>query len=257
VSVPGIDAWVYSRPVGGQSSGGDIHYVSTCGGGQIARFAVADVSGHGVAVSELATQLRKLMRVHINTVDQTRFIRMLNRAFTALASDGKFATALLTTYFAPTAHLITCNAGHPPPLWYRSADQTWRSLEHTCDECVKDLSNLPLGVISPTRYSQFAVPVERDDLVLIHTDSLTESRSPGGAQLGQSGLLDLARRFDAQAPAEFCGALLDAVSDFRGGVAAEDDVTLMLLHANGDAPPRQSLGEMIRVVGKMLHLLKV
>ncbi|MCP4589165.1 MAG: hypothetical protein GY842_00335, partial [bacterium] len=33
VSVPGIDAWVYSRPVGGQSSGGDIHYVSTCGGG--------------------------------------------------------------------------------------------------------------------------------------------------------------------------------------------------------------------------------
>ncbi|MCP4593424.1 MAG: SpoIIE family protein phosphatase, partial [bacterium] len=129
VSVPGIDAWVYSRPVGGQSSGGDIHYVSTCGGGKIARFAVADVSGHGVAVSELATQLRKLMRAHINTVDQTRFIRVLNRAFTALASDGKFATALLATYFAPTAHLITCNAGHPPPLWYRSADQTWRSLE--------------------------------------------------------------------------------------------------------------------------------
>jgi hypothetical protein len=50
VSVTGIDAYVFSLPYGGQSSGGDIHYVSLCGGGKIARFAVADVSGHGDAV---------------------------------------------------------------------------------------------------------------------------------------------------------------------------------------------------------------
>ena len=84
VSVSGIDCWVISEPHGGDASGGDMHFVSTCGAGKIARFALADVAGHGLSVSDMAVKLRRLMRKHINRLDQTRFARDLNKEFGVL-----------------------------------------------------------------------------------------------------------------------------------------------------------------------------
>jgi hypothetical protein len=37
VSTPGLDAWVYSKPYEGAADGGDVHYVSLCGGGIVTR----------------------------------------------------------------------------------------------------------------------------------------------------------------------------------------------------------------------------
>jgi hypothetical protein len=51
---PGLDAWLYSRPFEGAERGGDLHYVSVCGGGVITRVVVADVSGHGARVAEFS-----------------------------------------------------------------------------------------------------------------------------------------------------------------------------------------------------------
>ena len=82
VVLPGLDAWVYSQPHGGglastgggkvegvggrdgvgnregggnrDGGGGDVHYVSSCASGMIARILVADVAGHGTSVAEIA-----------------------------------------------------------------------------------------------------------------------------------------------------------------------------------------------------------
>jgi len=116
VVMAGLDAWVYSKPYGGAEGGGDVYYVSSCATGRIVRLLVADVSGHGAKVSQIATGLRALMRKHVNQIDQARFVRSMNEQFQTLASIGSFATAVVTTFFAPTNHLSLCNAGHPPPL---------------------------------------------------------------------------------------------------------------------------------------------
>src|SRR3954452_20426776 len=95
VSTPGLDGWVYSRPHEGAEEGGDVHYVSVCGGGIVTRLIVADVSGHGAAVAELAVALRTLMRRNINSKSQTRLVGALNRQFAALAEMSRFATAVV------------------------------------------------------------------------------------------------------------------------------------------------------------------
>ena len=153
--------------------------------------------------------------------------------------------------------MITCNAGHPAPLWYRAGDRSWRPLVDTSAECIAGIANLPLGVIEPTSYCQFAVPLELDDLVLIYTDSLPESKSPEGAMLGEEGLLEMVRGINADDPGQFCRDLLEALSEYRGGVPSDDDMTLVLLRHNAANPPKQSIGEMVKVVGKMLHVIKV
>src|SRR5207237_109922 len=81
--------------------GGDVHYVSSCAAGALTRMMIADVSGHGEAVSETARRLRKLMQRHVNHHQQTRFVRMLNAEFAELAQNGRFATAVAFTFDAP------------------------------------------------------------------------------------------------------------------------------------------------------------
>src|SRR4051794_38011151 len=73
VELSNLTAWVYSNPVGARHRGGDVHYLSICGHAVLSRVALADVSGHGAAVSAPANVLHALMREHVNTWDQTEF----------------------------------------------------------------------------------------------------------------------------------------------------------------------------------------
>lgn len=245
VSMPGLDAWIYSQPYKGDDSGGDIHYVSSCATGRISRMLVADVSGHGTAVSDMARTLRRLMGRHVNYLDQTRFLRALNREFAAVADGGGFATALVATYWAPTDYLTACNAGHPRPLWRRARDGAWAYLDATADARPEGLANLPLGVAEPTAYGQFGVTLEPGDLVLIYTDSLLEAAGADRRQLGESGLLDLVGSLDVTTPELFVQDLLAAVSAHRAGAPAADDVTVLLLRHNGVRPPRMGFREWV------------
>src|SRR5829696_8466860 len=98
VVMAGLDAWVYSKPFEGAPAGGDVYYVSSCATGRITRLLVADVSGHGAAVCDVAGQLRGLMRQHVNRIDASSFVRSMNQQFAQLATSSCFATAVVATF---------------------------------------------------------------------------------------------------------------------------------------------------------------
>ncbi|MDB4433227.1 serine/threonine-protein phosphatase [bacterium] len=264
VSVHGLDLYVFSRPFRDGVSGGDVYLVSMCDAGNIARIVLADVAGHGTAVSSLGRSLRRLMRKHITTADQTQLARELNAEFTRASSQGRFATALLATYFAPTDHLIVVNAGHPPALWYRSDRQTWQLLEappletqDTEDTSEIHVANLPLGIIEPTPYVQFAVPLQPDDLVVFYTDAVIETQTAHGNPLGTNGLLEVMRSMDALAFESLPGSIWDTLSVLRGGEPPNDDLTVLVLHHNAADPPRLSVAERLRVLGRMMGIGRI
>lgn len=259
LTLSGMDAWVYSRPHNADlAGGGDVHYISLCGGGAITRLIVADVSGHGAEVAEVAGKLRTLLRNNISSKSQPRLVRALNREFSALAEDRRFATAVVATYLAHRKRLTVCNAGHPRPLWYRAGDREWTVLSAEVAGRVTQRGNLPLGIDDDAPYTQYTVPLAPGDLILLYTDALTEAKLAGGAMLGEEGLLDALRHLDPADPARLGPALLDAVELHRGSRPADDDVTLMVLRHNGDGPRGPgSVGEMVDVVAKMLRLKAV
>jgi serine phosphatase RsbU (regulator of sigma subunit) len=86
------------------------------------------------------------MRKFVNFIDQTRFVQSMNGQFAELSKTGNFATAVVTTFFAPTNRLSLCNAGHPPPLIYHAAEGRWQYLEHADSED-ENPSNLPFGIL--------------------------------------------------------------------------------------------------------------
>lgn len=229
VVMPGLDAWVYSLPFEGQEAGGDVHYVSSCATGRITRVLVADVAGHGNVVASTAEQLRAFMRKYVNYLDQSRFVARMNEAFTDANSQGRFATAVVGTYWAPTTQLTISNAGHPRPIVYDSRQRAWRVLrpDDTSDEAGPQ--NLPLGVNRPTTYDVMSFKLARHDLVLFYSDSLIESRDETGRLLGEDGLVSMLDDLDVSSPETLIGALLERLGE-RG--SWDDDVTVLLIRRN-------------------------
>jgi len=260
-SVTGLDVHIVSTPYRGQKHGGDIYYVSMCGSGRIARLALADVSGHGERVARTSNELRKLMRRYINTPNPEHFARALNESFLSDSEESTFATALLATYWAPTDHLILVNAGHPPPLLFRSSERRWSLLTsdlpevrstHSADVGIR---NLPLGILDPIGYDQIAVRLGRDDMVVLYTDALPEARDPDGRLLGIEGLRSLCEEVGSATPADLASALLAAIDNFRGGQAPDDDQTVLVLHHNGEDPPPIGVGGVVHMLGRMIGVI--
>jgi serine phosphatase RsbU (regulator of sigma subunit) len=250
IETPGLDAWIYSRPFEDAETGGDLYYVSLCGGGQITRLIVADVSGHGAHVAAFSSALRELMRKNINTKSQTRLVRALNRQFGEAARLQQFATAVVATYLAVPQTLTICNAGHPRPLWYRASTRQWGLL----DASAVASGNLPLGLDDESHYHQFSVPLGRGDVVLFYSDALMEAQDSTGQMLGEEGLLALARRLEPGAPEDMGRSLLAAIEDYRGGQPAADDATLLAFAHTATGPRSRSVGERLDVYAKVFGI---
>jgi sigma-B regulation protein RsbU (phosphoserine phosphatase) len=254
VAMAGLDAWVFSKPFGNADGGGDVYYVSSCATGRITRLLVADVAGHGASVRELASTLRGLMRRHVNQLNQTRFVRLLNAQFTELSESGIFATAVVTTFFAINNHLSLCNAGHPPPLLYTAATGKWAFLERAHGEGPSS-GGLPLGIEDVFDYTDFEVRLRKGDMVLCYTDSLIEAKFSDGELLGTEGLLALMQTLDAAKPETLIASMLAAIILQTGdaGLAA-DDITALLFRAKAD---RSRVGYFKRVAAPLRLLAKI
>lgn len=255
VVMAGLDAWVYCRPYQDSQGGGDVYYVSSCATGRINRLLVADVSGHGDAVAETARELRTLMRKYVNYIDQSAFVRGMNRQFIELSQDGCFATAVVTTFFAPTNDLSLCNAGHPPPLIYRAKTRRWDFLEESPQAESQSAANIPLGIDDIDDYQQFDVRLHLGDMVLCYTDSLIESYAANGEMLGTAGLLQIVRTIDVTDAAAVVRALLKQIASLREGNLANDDVTVLLFRPNGLAPRGRWIDRYVNAPRKLMAAL--
>ena len=258
LATPGLDVWVFSQPFQGDEQGGDVHYVTLCGGGVITRIVVADVSGHGASVAEFSSSLRTLLRKNINQKSQKRLVGQLNRQFAELAGLRRFATALVTTYLASTDRIAICNAGHPAPLYYRAADGRWSLISPEAGN-PGELTNLPLGLDDETRYPTVNLELGRGDLVVFYTDAMIEAADPEGRLLGEPGLLEAARQLELAdtRPSAIGPALLKAVAHHRQGAAAADDVTLVVARHNAGPSPRLSLAQKVDVYAKVFGLKRI
>jgi sigma-B regulation protein RsbU (phosphoserine phosphatase) len=227
--LPGLNAWVSCRPLQPATRGGDVYYMSVCSSGSVSRVTIADVAGHGEGVTAVAERLRDVLREHADHWDQSELIRQMNESFLKGAPDGQFATAFVLSHYAATGELLFTNAGHLPPLWYRARLREWTFMEDETPYS-KEIADLPLGMIAGTAYTQTAVQLDPDDLVLLYTDGVSESRDEQREQLGLERLLEIARALPSESAAAAGEALLAAVEQFRGSTPPTDDETVVALH---------------------------
>lgn len=240
-SLAGLQLYLHSLPYKESLTGGDVFYLSSCASGRITRILLADVSGHGEAVSSVAVNLRNLMRKNINTVRQSRLVRAMNQQFTEASEDdeticgGGFATAVICTFFSPTRSLQFTNAGHPIPLVFRSSSQHWEEMIAN-RENETGIVDTPLGIVDEAEYPASSVTLGVGDMVLIVSDAYTESLDGDGRQLGTAGFQRVVEQLDVTKPEGFLTELRDRIHQLHKDNLSGDDATAMLFQADGSQP---------------------
>ncbi|QDT24739.1 Stage II sporulation protein E (SpoIIE) [Gimesia panareensis] len=230
LTTTGLDIWVYSKPYAAASSGGDVYYVSSCSSGRITRLLLADVSGHGEAVSDRAEVLRQLMRRHINHINHASLVDAINNDFEAESKRGAFATAVIGTYFLPSKTLSLINAGHPSPLIYHESSGKWSSQD--LSSASGDSRNFPLGIQADQNYSSTKSKLKTGDLVLCFTDGLLEMERPDGSMLGKAGLLEILAKLDPSNPSRLITQLVQLLDPHDRLIGSNDDLSIVLFRRN-------------------------
>lgn len=177
---------------------------------------VTDVSGHGPAAGIAA------MRVRTSVTSALAAGRAPDRALTEAApgfadEDARFATVAVAVLPPGPGDLRWANAGHPAPVLVR-ADGSVERLEPTG----------PLLSCLGGTWETRTVPVAADDVLLLFTDGLVESRDRGGAELGDDELVAVLRQAaaDADGAEDLVARVLARVRD-RAADWRRDDVTLV------------------------------
>jgi phosphoserine phosphatase RsbU/P len=227
VELPELTAWVYSKPADADD-GGDVHYLSVCGQAVLSRVVLADVSGHGMEVSEAAQLLHALMREHINTWDQTEFVRELNKSFRGCIARGNYATALMLGILRGTGETAFTNAGHLPPLWYRAKAKQWQWLDEEACTSHCGAEGLPVGLIPGTTYRQTRIQIDPNDILVLYTDGITEAQDSSGEMFGRDRLMASARTAPIGSAAAAGQHLLEDLRDFRKHNYTDDETIIAI-----------------------------
>lgn len=215
---------LYSRGNDGDR-GGDLYFVGVCGKEILTRIAIADVSGHGQAVSHTSQWLYDSMEHHMNDLDGDRILSDLNNLVNQKNRDA-LTTAQIISFNKDDSRLHFSYAGHPPILIKRVGENGWERLN------LKNPSkkaNLILGVIENTNYDRESVVLKSNDLLFLYTDGVIETRNREGQLFGTDQLIDLLNKNSTGSVQAIKKSVLDFLLNFSGGNFEHDDVTMMAL----------------------------
>ncbi len=227
VALPGLRGVLYSRPCAG-ATGGDIHYLSVCGSGLMARVCLADVAGHGSAVAAIGTEMHAHLRRSVDVIDERKVLGRLNRRLNERGA-GVMTTAVLATYYPPRRRLTVSYAGHPAGWLFRADTGSWAPLRVTVPPPQKPgLVDLPMGIGFKPTYSRHRFQVSPGDRMLLFTDGVLEATSPDDRPFDTHGIENVLNR-ETGSCEDLASLLLSAL---HGHVAsdelAHDDVTFLL-----------------------------
>lgn len=189
-------------------------------------FLIADVSGHGTPAAVLMAVTHAIAHTRPGSpIPAGHLLGYVNghlaRSYT---SAGSFVTAFYATLDPSTRRLSYAIAGHNPPIVVR------RGAILTLDGG----AGMPLGLDPAEAYRDSSFMLERGDLLVLHTDGITEAMRPGASPghhelFGETRLVELLRDL-GDAPADDCVRRIErAVLDFTRGAAATDDRTLVVV----------------------------
>lgn len=185
--------------------------------------AIADVSGHGLPA---ALQVRDIhMGLRMGLARDFKIVRTVERLNTII-HESTLTSRFVSMFYGelePNGNLIYVNAGHPPPLYFRSDGEVVELTE----------GGAVLGPLADATYERGFLRLGPGDRVVLYTDGVVEARRPDGRggwlELGTERLVSTVREAPSTTAQELTERIFDVVKAFRGPGAQRDDVTVVVL----------------------------
>ncbi len=147
---------------------------------------VADVSGKGVPAALFMALSRIVVRVNaLWHTDPAKAIFDANNLITQDSKSGMFVTLFFGTLSERDRTLTYVNAGHNPPVVFRSGTGTLEELLPT---------GIVLGAIENREYYSRTVTIGPGDVIVMYTDGVTESINTQEELFGEERLNAIIRK---------------------------------------------------------------
>ena len=195
-------------------------------------FSLGDVSGKGMNAALLMAKTASLFRCLGKNIDEPgRLLARINSEIVETAARGMFVTMVAGILDPKTGRLQIANAGHEPPLFYRT-DGSFTVVEAGAP---------PIGII-PDLEAAGPMPVEVLDLdggtLYVFTDGVTESETESGVTVDTEGLRSLIAEISALPLADRPGAIVERIGGTSGRL--RDDMTVLAIQARGESTKRRA-----------------
>jgi len=191
---------------------------------------VADVSDKGAGAALFMTLSRTVLRTYILQYpnDPVLALQEANARILADSHSGMFVTVFFGVLDPSSGRFSYVNAGHNPPLHFRSGDQAPFQ--------ILTRSGMPLGVMDDAGWQMGEIELAAEDLLVIYTDGATDAQSSAGDFFGlqrfQAAIAAAASQPDSAA---VLAAIDAAIHDFSGAAPRYDDIILLVLRRQAAA----------------------
>jgi serine phosphatase RsbU (regulator of sigma subunit) len=214
--VPGLDVGAYLHPT--RAVGGDLFDLIDLGGKKLG-VAIADVSDKGVPAAIFMALTRSLLRAEASRLaSPAEVVQNVNRVLLEMNDAGMFVTLLYGVVDGETREFHYVRAGHEMPLVVNSQG-TVMELEHGPGQ--------PLGLFDAPPLDEQRVILDRQSLLLIYTDGVTDQRNQADDFFGLERLRQAVCVHRQHSAQMVCDELYETVDRFRGSEAQSDDITFV------------------------------
>jgi sigma-B regulation protein RsbU (phosphoserine phosphatase) len=116
--------------------------------------------------------------------------------------------------------LAYANAGHPHPLWWRSATGHFEAIEGR---------GMVLGESAGVVFEERQIDLAQDDILVLYTDGITEAIDASEAMFEEKRLRSAVAAASTGASQHVVESILAALQSFSGDAPQADDFTLVVV----------------------------
>ncbi|WP_420325349.1 PP2C family protein-serine/threonine phosphatase [Mameliella sp.] len=190
-------------------------------------FYAVDVSGHGIHASLLSVAIGHLITREYftnmvmadgNSPNPAALVFDLNKRFSVSENDDYF-TMFCGVLDNDTGRLDFCQAAYPSPFYIASNEIA---------QAVGD-GGFPVGMFPDVEYENNTMSFEQGGTLVICSDAAQEADNPQQNPFGVERLRQTIHQNRNADTHELPERIVEALHDWRGGAALEDDLTVLVL----------------------------
>ena len=190
------------------------------------QIVIADVAGKGVPAALLMSATAAAMQLEANhDRNMLEIVGRLNTGIHSVSDGERYVTLLLAEIDARKRTLRYVNCGHNPALLFRANTGTLTRMDSSCQ---------PIG-LSPDEFCDLAsADLIAGDVLVFYTDGITEAENQLGEEFGMERLSAVVRGSSSLSAEGLMTDIFSSAAEFRGGVAFNDDVTILVVKCDFD-----------------------
>jgi len=227
-----IDRWdiavVFRPKYGAAGDFYDFYYTES----HLDGIALFDVSGHGMSSALITMMVKPVTMRAFKSSDGERLdaiMNTVNRQMTGdLAQLNNYVTCVLLRFRENVVEYV--NAGHPDILHRNGGTRKVRII----DNGGSDFRGEPLGFgINQVNPSTVSLTIGTDDVLLLFTDCLVESRNSRNERYGMDRVIDSLGAAPAGPASAILDFMLERFYSFTAEIGLKDDLTVIVAKKNG------------------------